>query len=76
MNSIALEEQIARLQKEIRFGGAEVEQRLLELRAEVDRVRLEVAAVKLFLGAAYPAFNEQFPQILARVIEEVNPEFQ
>jgi hypothetical protein len=76
MNSIALEEQVARLEKEIRLGGVEVEQRLLELRAEVDRVRLEVAAVKLFLGAAYPAFKEQFPQILARVIEEVNPEFQ
>ena len=76
MNQIALEEQISRLQKEVRFGGAEVEQRFLELRAEVDRVRLELAAVKRFLGIAYPAFNQEFPQILARVIEEVNPEFQ
>ncbi len=75
MNQIALEEQIARLQKEICLGGSEVEKRLLELRAEVDRVRLEMAAVKQFLGTAYPAFTEQFPHILARVVEEVNPEF-
>ncbi|MFA5517257.1 MAG: hypothetical protein WDA20_13330 [Desulfuromonadales bacterium] len=76
MNQMALEKQITRLQKEIRLGGSEVETRLLELRAEVDRVRLEMSAVKLFLGAAYPAFNEQFPQILARVVAEVNPEFE
>ena len=76
MNQIALEERLTRLQNEIRLGGTEIEQRYLELRADLDRLRLEVAAIKKFLGAAFPAFNEQFPRILAQTIEEVNPEFE
>lgn len=75
MNPIAMEEELSRLQKELRLGGAETEQRMLDLRAEVDRTRLEVEAIKIFLSDAFPAFREQFPQILARTIEEVNPEF-
>ena len=76
MNQVALEEQINRLEKEIRLGGSQTDQRLLDLRADMDRLRLEVAAIKNFLCAAFPAFEEQYPQILARTIEEVNPEFE
>ncbi len=76
MNPLAIEEEIARLQKELSIGGAATEQRILELRAEVDRIHLELAAIKSFLGTVFPAFEEQYPQILSRTIEEVNPEFQ
>lgn len=76
MNQVALEEQLSRLEKEVRIGGTETEEKLFELRAEIDRLRLEVAAVKSFLCAVFPSFEEQFPQILSRTIEEVNPEFQ
>lgn len=75
MNQLAVQEEIGRLQKELRIGGAETEQRILDLRADVDRIRIEVEAIKIFLSTVNPAFREQFPQILARTIEEVNPEF-
>lgn len=76
MNEIALQEQLARLQNELKLAGGETDKRLLELRVEVDRLKLELAALKNFLSAANPSFAEQFPQVLARTIEEVNPEFE
>jgi hypothetical protein len=76
MNEIALQEQLARLQNELKLAGGDTDRRLLELRVEVDRLKLELAALKTFLAAASPSFAEQFPQVLARTIEEVNPEFE
>jgi hypothetical protein len=75
MNDAALVEQINRLQKELSLAGAATDKKLLELRVEVDRLRLEMTALKTFLCTAFPSFEEQFPQILARTIQEVNPEF-
>ncbi len=74
MNEIALDERITRLQKELRLTADETERRMLDLRVEVDRLKLEVAALKNFLGTVNPSFMEQFPQILDQTIREVNPE--
>jgi hypothetical protein len=76
MNEIALQEQLARLQNELKLAGGEADKRLLELRVEMDRLKIELAALKNFLAAANPSFAEQFSQVLARTIEEVNPEFE
>lgn len=76
MNEIALREELARLQKELTLAGGETDRRLLELRVEMDRLKIELAALKNFLAAANPSFAEQYPQVLARTIEEVNPEFE
>jgi hypothetical protein len=76
MNEIALQEQLARLQNELKLAGGEADKRLLELRVEADRLKIELAALKNFLAATSPSFAEQFPQVLARTIEEVNPEFE
>ncbi len=75
MNQVALEEAINRLQKELQLSGGDMESRFLDLRAEVDQLRLELRAVRKFLAAAHPSFNEQFPRILEQTIEEVDPEF-
>lgn len=76
MNEIALREELTRLQNELKLTGGETDRRLLELRVEVDRLKIELAALKNFLAAANPSFAEQFPHVLARTIEEVNPEFE
>lgn len=76
MNEIALREQLARLQNELKLAGGEADKRLLELRVEVDRLKIELAALKKFLAASNPSFAEQFLHVLARTIEEVNPEFE
>ena len=75
MSGIALKEEVARLQNEAVLAGAETDRRLLDLRAELDRLKLEMTAMKAFLAAANPSFAEQFPQVLARTIAEVDPEF-
>lgn len=74
MNEQMVEENIRRLQKEFRIAGSNTDERLLEIRVELDRMRLEMTALKQFLAAAFPSFAEQFPQILTRTIEEVDPE--
>lgn len=75
MSGIALKEEVARLQNEAVLAGAETDRRLLDLRAELDRLKLEMMALKAFLAAANPSFAEQFPQVLARTIAEVDPEY-
>lgn len=74
MNEKAVKEQLDRLQKELGLAGVETDRRILELQLQVDRLKLETAALKSFLGAVYPSFTEQFPQILAETIQRVDPE--
>jgi len=74
MNEQMVEENIRRLQKEFRIAGSSTDERLLDLRVELDRMRLEMTALKQFLATVFPSFAEQFPQILSRTIEEVDPE--
>ncbi|PLX82813.1 MAG: hypothetical protein C0617_13145 [Desulfuromonas sp.] len=75
MDKVPLDEPIVRPGKELTLSGLETDSGLLELRGEVDRLRLEVIALKTYLGSAHPSFRELFPDILARTIEDVNPEF-
>ncbi len=74
MNEIALEEKINRLQKGLQFAGTETDRCLLDLRIEIDRLRLELTALKNFMKASNPSFAEQFPLILEKTIHEVDPE--
>jgi len=72
---IALQEQLTRLQRELKVAGEGADAQMFELRVEVDRLKIEVAALKSFLAAANPSFAEQFPEVLSRAVEEINPEF-
>lgn len=74
MNEQMVEENIRRLQKEFRIAGTSTDERLLEVRVELDRMRLELTALKAFLAAMFPSFVEQYPQILDQTIAEVDPE--
>jgi len=72
---IALQEQLTRLRREQKMAGEAADAQMLELRVEVDRLKIEVSALKSFLAAANPSFAEQYPEVLSRAIEEINPEF-
>jgi hypothetical protein len=74
MKEIAIEEKINLLEKGMQFAGTETDRCLLELRLEVDRLRLELTALKNFMKVSNPSFAEQFPQILETTIYEVDPE--
>ena len=74
MTEKALSEQIHQLEQEIRLGGEETDRKFLEMRAEIDRLRLKMTALKNFLATAVPDFEERFPEILSRTIQEFDPE--
>jgi hypothetical protein len=69
-----LEERLTRLERELGLGSEQDENRFLELRVELDRIKLEMTALKTFLGSVFPSFSEQFPQILERTVQEIDPE--
>jgi uncharacterized coiled-coil protein SlyX len=74
MNEIVSEEKNGRLQNGMQFDRLETDRHLLELRLEVDRLRLEMTALKNFMKAVNPSFAEQFPQLLEKTIREYDPE--
>lgn len=74
MKEIVPDNKINRMQKGMPLAGTETERCLLELRLEVDRLRLELSALKDFMKASNPSFAEQFPLLLEKTIHEVDPE--
>lgn len=76
MNEKAVQEELSRLRNQLKVSGEEADKKVLDLRVELDRLKIEIVALKGFLSSANPSFSEEFPRILARTIEEVNPEFE
>lgn len=74
MNDVALQKQINKLAQELKFSGENTEDRLIQLRADIDRCKLKVEALRRFLESAFPSFTSQFNDILEQVRQEVNPE--
>ncbi|MCF8080526.1 MAG: hypothetical protein K9K88_14700 [Desulfobacterales bacterium] len=76
MNEVALQKQIEELTREFRLSGEAVKDDLVELQAAIDRLELEVAAMKTFLTSKYSDFDEKFERILRRTKTEENPEWE
>ncbi len=76
MNQVALQKQIDDLRKETRISGEDVDERLIELQAEIDGLKLDVAALKAFLEAEHPHFPEKFEVIRQATRRTVNPEVE
>jgi hypothetical protein len=74
MNDVALEKQIKQIAAELRLSGEFTDNRFMELKADVDRLRLEVTALSRFLERTVPSFSRDFPPILEAVFQKVNPE--
>jgi hypothetical protein len=74
MNLVALQKEIDRLDKELALISDYQKKRLLDVRGELDRIRLECAALREFLEEVFPEFKTRFPAIHARIIRERNPE--
>jgi uncharacterized protein YPO0396 len=74
MNEIKLQRQIEDMKKEIEATGAIAEKRAIELRADIDRLKLEVIALKAFLKDEFPEFEKRFPGILKETVKRIPPE--
>ena len=74
MKELEIKEQIEALTQQIDTTWDAADKRLMELRAEIDRLKLEVVSLKELLKTEIPAFDERFPRILNETIEKIPPE--
>jgi len=76
MNQTALQKQLDELNRELRYAGDAVDKRLIGLRAEIDRLKIDMAALAKFLESKYPEFPNEFDRIRNETRLEVDPEFE
>lgn len=73
MKEIDLPNELARLQRDFQAHAVASERVVRELRADLERCRLELRALETFFGSINPSFVEQFPQVLERMVRESRP---
>ncbi|HXG92567.1 MAG TPA: hypothetical protein VNN73_09380 [Blastocatellia bacterium] len=69
-----LEKKERLLDKELDLLAAEVSKMKIDHRADVDALRIEIEAIKLFLFEFHPEFSDQFPLLKERARQEISPE--
>lgn len=74
MNEVALQKQIEELESELRLSGEFTNRRLLDMKAEMDRLKLELTVLARFLEREMPSFTRDFQSIREEVFQEVDPE--
>lgn len=74
MNLVALQKELDRVSREISLSGDLTDSRFIEIKAEIDEVKLEIAALSRFLEQTFPSFARDFPKIREEVVHDVNPE--
>lgn len=76
MNLVALEKELDRVSRQLSHSGDLNDARYIEMKAEIDQIKLEIAALNRFLEQAIPSFAPDFPVIREKVFREVNPEVE
>ncbi len=74
MNLVALQKEIERVSKEVSLSGELADSRFIEMKAEIDEIKLEIASLRRFLEQANPSFASEYPDIREKIFREVNPE--
>ncbi|HHP7234980.1 MAG TPA: hypothetical protein ACFCUC_10165 [Desulfobacterales bacterium] len=62
--------------RELRHSGEAVEKRLLGLRTEIDRLKVEMAALTRFLESKHPELSDDIGRLRRETVREVDPEFK
>ncbi len=68
-----MEERVRLLEKEIQTLTAEL-QRFSSQLESLDEMRLEMRAIKVFLGRKYPEFKNELPEIVKKIKENIREE--
>lgn len=76
MSEVSLQRQIDWLEKELSATGDYYKTSLLDLRSEIDRLKLGISALQIFLEEAIPDFAEKFMEIRTKTMQELDPEFE
>ena len=75
MNRTPFEKQIDTLELELKHLDEFHSGRLTQMRIELDRLKLEVIALKKFVKDLSPESGEKFEKILEETLHSVDPEF-
>lgn len=62
------------LRKEIETTWDVAYKRMLAMQAEIDRLKLEITALKTCLGEESPRFHNRYSQTLEEILSRVPPE--
>jgi hypothetical protein len=76
MNLVALQKEIDRITEELRLSGEYADTHFIDVRADLDHIRLEVEAIKRYLAKALPDFGRDFEQVKEEIVQEFDPEFE
>lgn len=76
MNLVALQKEVDRVSRELRVSGDLTDARLIEMKADLDQIKLEIAALSRFLEREIPSFARDFPEVREKILREVNPEVE
>jgi hypothetical protein len=71
---LELQREIEKLTKEIDAIWPAANKRFLDLRAEIDHLKLEVISLKKILMLEIPSFEKRFTEIFNEIMKEVPPE--
>ena len=71
---LQLQKEIEKLTKEVDAIWPAADKRLLDLRAEIDHLKLEIISLKKILSAEIPSFEKQFAQIFDDTMKQIPPE--
>ena len=74
MKEKEMERRLTLVEREMGVLVEDVDRNKLDLRSQMDMVRLELAALKRFLGERYPDFEAAFQRLKNQAIMEELPE--
>jgi len=74
MNNIQLDEKLPQLEQELSLAGDATDALRLEMRAEIDALRLENEVLKRCLQLLHPEIKERFAEVRAEAIHDTDPE--
>ena len=71
---LQLQKEIEKLTKELEAVWPLADKRLLDLRAEIDSIKLEIVSLKKILKDEIPSFEKRFSKIFKDTLKQVPPE--
>lgn len=74
MNEVQVDEKLRLLEQEIALAGDATEALRLEMRAEIDALRLENEVLKRCLQLVHPELKERLVEVRAEVMHDTDPE--
>jgi hypothetical protein len=75
MEEMDIKHQFHLLQKEVEAAMSLIEDTKLNLLAAIDAVRIEVEAMKRFMGHYHADFLRRYPELREEVMRKVDPEW-